>query len=100
MELLDGDVSVGSRSTLAFDVRRAGAPVEALEPYLGALGHLVAVREGDLAYLHVHPLETGPGSGRVELGARFPSRGRYRLFLQARPDGELITTSFDVPIDG
>lgn len=100
VELLDGDVPVGSRSTLAFDVRRAGAPVEALEPHLGALGPLVAVGAGDLAYLHVHPLETEPGSGRVEFGARSPSRGRYRLFLQARPDGELITTSFDVPIDG
>ena len=26
-----------------------------MEPYLGAKGHLVALREGDLAYLHIHP---------------------------------------------
>ena len=28
-------------------------PVTDLEPYLGAHGHLVVLREGDLAYLHV-----------------------------------------------
>lgn len=99
VELLDSDVSAGSEATLAFELRREGSPVDALEPYLGALGHLVVVREGDLAYLHVHPRETDPGSGRVEFGARFPTRGRYRLFLQARPDGELVTVRFDVSID-
>lgn len=95
----DGPISAGSGSTLEFEIRREGAPVGLLEPYLGALGHLVAVREGDLAYLHVHPIETDPTAGRVAFGARFPTRGRYRLFLQARPDGELVTTSFDIRID-
>jgi hypothetical protein len=28
---------------------------EDLAPYLGAKGHLVVLREGDLAFLHVHP---------------------------------------------
>ena len=48
-----------------------------LEPYLGAFGHLVAIRAGDLAYLHVHP--------EGETGLRFvvdvPTAGVYRLFL-------------------
>ena len=39
---------------LAFAITRDGKPVET-EPYLGAGGHLVALREGDLAFLHVHP---------------------------------------------
>ena len=34
---------------------RATASRSRTEPYLGAGGHLVALREGDLAFLHVHP---------------------------------------------
>src|SRR4051794_33930821 len=45
-----------TRSGTAFTVTRDGAPV-AVEDYLGAKGHLVALREGDLAFLHVHPDE-------------------------------------------
>lgn len=75
-----------------------GEPVSNLDPYLGALGHLVALQEGDLAYLHVHPEETSLDSGRVEFGARFPTPGRYRLFLQSKPDGTLITTQHDIRI--
>ena len=33
------------------------------EPYLGAGGHLVALREGDLAFLHVHPTDDGDAVG-------------------------------------
>lgn len=99
IELLADEVVARERSRLTFEVRRDGEPVPELGRYLGALGHLVALREGDLAYLHVHPEETAPDSGRIEFGARFPTPGRYRLFLQAEPEGNLITTRFDVRVD-
>ena len=99
IELLTDDVAAGERSRLSFAVRRDGDPVPELEEYLGARGHLVALREGDLAYLHVHPEATAADSGRVEFEARFPTPGRYRLFLQTKPAGELLTTAFDVRID-
>ena len=38
-------------------VHKDGKPVTNLDPYLGAYGHLVALRDGDMAYLHVHPEE-------------------------------------------
>ena len=38
-----------------------------LQPYLAAYGHLVALRQGDLAYLHVHP-DGEPGDGRTKAG--------------------------------
>lgn len=99
VEVLTEDVAAGESTLLAFEVRRDDDPVAELGEYLGALGHLVALREGDLAYVHVHPEETAPDGGRVEFGARFPTPGRYRLFLQTRPDGNLITTRFDVRVD-
>lgn len=91
------NVPAGERVTLEFEVRDDG-DVAPLEPYLGALGHLVALRDGDLAYLHVHPEETAE-DGSVRFAVRFPATGRYRLFLQAKPRGELITAPFDVRIE-
>lgn len=84
-------------TTVEFTVSRKGEAVR-LKPYLGALGHLVALQDGDLAYLHAHPEETDPGEGTVRFAVRFPAAGRYRLFLQAKPSGELITASFDVSV--
>ena len=43
--------------------RADGEPVTDLQPYLGAYGHLVALRDGDLAYLHVHP-DGSPATAR------------------------------------
>jgi hypothetical protein len=91
-----GDSGAGRESTLGFTVQRDGRPVE-VEPYLGAGGHLVALREGDLAYLHVHP--TGHAddlaAGKpVEFATEFPTEGRYRLFLQFRHEGRVHTAAF------
>ena len=59
------------------------------ERYLGAGGHLVALREGDMAFLHVHPTGDGPS-----FAATFPTPGRYRLVLQFRHDGRVRTVAF------
>jgi hypothetical protein len=59
------------------------------------------LREGDLAYLHVHP-DGHPGDGSTEPGpevvfyAGVPSEGRYRLFLDFRHDGVVRTAEFVV----
>jgi len=61
------------------------------EPYLGAGGHLVALRGGDLAFLHVHPTSD---DGAIGLDATFPSPGAYRLFLQFKVNGSVQTVAF------
>jgi hypothetical protein len=78
----------GRDATLRFSVSRDGRPIT-VQPYLGAAAHLVALRAGDLAYLHVHPLH---GKG-IAFGASFPSAGRYRLFLQFRHGGRVHTAA-------
>ena len=90
VRLAASDAHAGEESELRFTVTRDGKPVET-EPYLGAGGHLVALREGDLAFLHVHPTEQGDGIG---FAATFPSEGRYRLFLQFKVDGRVQTVAF------
>jgi hypothetical protein len=55
--VLTGTPQPGREVELTFTVARAGRPVTDLQPYLGAFGHLVSLRAGDLAYLHTHPAE-------------------------------------------
>jgi hypothetical protein len=90
VKLTEGARRAGAESRLAFDVTRDGKPV-AVEQYLGAKGHLVALREGDLAYLHVHP--EGHGDA-VSFMTEFPSEGRYRLYLQFKHEGRVHTAEF------
>ncbi len=81
-----GDVVAGEESALEFVVRHDGEVVAALRDYLGAKGHLVALRAGDLAYLHVHPEED-----RLLFEAEFPTAGAYRLFIQFDHGGTIRT---------
>ena len=53
----------------------ATARPAALQPYLGAGGHLVALREGDLAFLHVHPSGDAARTGRSRSRSTFPTAG-------------------------
>ncbi|HYF45689.1 MAG TPA: hypothetical protein VD926_05720, partial [Acidimicrobiales bacterium] len=81
--------------TAALTVRRDGELVTDLEPYLGANGHLVALRSGDLAYAHVHPVEGGEDEpGTVTFDAELTSAGRYGLFFDFKHHGTVHTASF------
>jgi hypothetical protein len=87
---LSGHLEAGKASTLTMRISRDGAPVTDLQPYLGALGHLVALRDGDLAYLHVHPNAGKELSFTVEV----PSSGTYGLFLDFRHGDTVHTATF------
>jgi hypothetical protein len=79
---------------LRFTVHADGRRVDDVEPYLGARGHLVALREGDLAFLHVHPESEATVGGDIRFRVEYPSAGRYRLFLQFKHDGRVRTAAF------
>jgi hypothetical protein len=90
----DVELTEAEPGSLHFTVRRGGREITDIQPYLGARGHLVALREGDLAYLHVHPEEgPTPGAG-ISFEAEYPSAARYRLFLQFKHDGRVHTAEF------
>jgi hypothetical protein len=90
---LKGAPRAGREGDLAFTVSRGGKPV-AVQPYLGADGHLVALRAGDLAYLHVHPGGKPGSGGPITFMTDYPSAGRYRLFLQFRDNNKIHTAAF------
>ena len=88
-------------SPVTLTVNRDGRPVTDLEPYLGAYGHLVALRERDLAYLHVHPegdpddasVPSGPAVGFV---TEVPSEAAYRLYFEFQHQGTVRRAEFTV----
>lgn len=96
---LEGNLAPGRTSKLTLTVSKDGLPVTDLQPYLAAYGHLVALRDGDLAYLHVHP-DGAPGDGRTKAGpqitffAEIPSTGDYRLYLDFQHEGTVRTAEF------
>lgn len=91
---LDGHVAPGG-SELRFTVTHEGEAVPT-EPYLGAAGHLVAVRDDDTALADVHPL----GDDDLRFAADFPTPGTYRLFLDFAHGGEVRTAAFTVEVPG
>lgn len=96
---LKGDLSTGSSSTLSLEVSRDGSPVTTIEPYLGAFGHLVALRDGDFAYLHVHPEGDEPKPGQtsgpgVDFATEAPTPGRYLLYFDFKVDDQVHSASF------
>jgi len=94
---LTGRLVPGQESELTFTVVKDGRPVTDLQPYLAAYGHLVALRVGDLAYLHVHP-DGAPGDGHTPSGPQIVfhadvlTPGPYRLFLDFR-HGDVVRTA-------
>ncbi|MGW3887791.1 copper resistance CopC family protein [Micromonospora chokoriensis] len=95
---MSGTPTVGVTAPMQFQVKRtdAAAPVQ-LERYLGAYGHLVVVREGDLGYVHVHP-EQELVDGTVQFWLTAPSSGRYRAFFDFQVEGKVHTAEYTINV--
>ncbi|MFE9655815.1 copper resistance protein CopC [Micromonospora sp. NPDC006431] len=93
---MDGTPTVGVAAPMLFRVSRTGTPGPVqLQRYLGAYGHLVVVREGDLGYVHVHP-EQELVDGAVKVWLTAPSMGRYRAFFDFQVDGKVHTAQYTI----
>ena len=86
------DVSDGGEVKFAMTIRKDGRVITDLQPYLGAFGHLVAMRSGDLAYAHVHPDDYVDGT--VLFDAELNSEGRYGLFFDFKYGDAVHTATF------
>jgi hypothetical protein len=94
---LEGTAQVNATQPLSVRVFAAGAPVTDLERYLGAYGHLVVIREGDLGFLHVHPEDQLVG-GAVKFWLAAPSPGRYRMYFEFQKSGAVHRAEFTMEV--
>ena len=91
-----------------------GKPAD-FTPYYGALAHAIFFREGSLDYFHTHVCApgaqgctstlggaqvTGTSStpGDLEIGVLLPVAGTWRLFIQTKVDGRVLTAPFTLTV--
>jgi hypothetical protein len=91
-----------------------GKPVQ-FTPWFGALAHAIFFRRGSLDYFHTHvcaPGATGCTSilggtkvtgtsstpGKLNVGVLVPAPGTWRLFLQVRANGRVLTAPFTLRV--
>lgn len=89
----EGTPRTGSTQPLLVSVTSPDGTPAAVQPYLGAYGHLVVMREGDLGYVHVHP-EAELVDGRIKFWLAAPGPGRYRMYLDFRVGGQVRTAEW------
>lgn len=90
----------GTPDELIFRLTKDGTPLKTIDPYLGAFGHVVILKQNDASrFLHVHPITTtSPTNGEIRFGTTFPSAGRYTLFAQFNADGAIRTFPLTVDV--
>ncbi len=96
------DVAAGRPDVMRFQVRDGrGAPVTALEPYLGVYAHASVFDSATQRLTHLHPTvaantRAAPGDGVLTFHTQFPQRGRHRLFFQFKVAGAVHQAAFTV----
>lgn len=93
---LNGSATTGT-GMLAVTVTRGGAPATDLETYLDTFAHMTAIREGDMAFAHMHPVSNT--NGVLMFHTEFPEPGVWRLFLQFKTGGVLHTAKLTVTVN-
>ena len=69
-----------------------------MEPYMGALGHLMFVSAAG-KYVHVHPVGEDADRGTVEFEAHFPDPGLYKGWGQFKKSGQVRVIPFALKVE-
>ena len=76
-----------------------GKPIRDIEPWLGAMAHLILVHEDAETFAHAHPDDREPGvgrDGRIPFLVRLPKPGRYKGWMQFQRSGRVETLEMAV----
>ena len=76
----------------------SGKPVVDLDPYLGAMGHLVVISDDAQQYVHAHPMEKSASPGEVAFMAHFEKPGLYKGWGQFQRAGTVRTIPFVIAV--
>lgn len=94
-------VKAKQETQLTFTLKEAKtkAPIINLEPYLGAVGHVVIISQDRKQYLHVHPLEENARGPEAKFATTFPHKGIYKIWGQFQHQGKVLTVSYVVNVN-
>ncbi|WML57985.1 hypothetical protein [Neobacillus sp. PS2-9] len=90
----------GKTVHLIFTIKDAktNKPLKNLQPYLGALGHTVAISADAEKYLHIHPMTTEGSGPAVTFMTIFPEKGLYKIWGQFKHKGKVFTVPFVINV--
>jgi hypothetical protein len=94
---VDG-AKAGAEAKVRFEVLDGDKPVTDLEPYMGAMGHLVVVSADAKRYVHAHPDEKAEAKNVVTFGAAFPAAGVYKGWGPFKRGGQVCIVPFVVNV--
>ncbi len=89
----------GMKTLLFFRLK----PKDGIEPYLGAMGHMLAASADLIDMIHTHPVQvtesaTSPYT-QIQFNVIFPRAGVHRVWVQFQRQGVVNTVGFDVPVN-
>jgi hypothetical protein len=93
----EGTPRTASTQPILMTVTGPDGKPAALQPYLGAFGHLVILRQGDVGYVHIHP-ELQLVDGKVKFWLAAPGPGTYRMFFDFQVAGQVHTAAWTVTV--
>ncbi|MGF7029918.1 hypothetical protein J2T17_000823 [Paenibacillus mucilaginosus] len=96
---IDG-LAAGKEVMLTYHLSDAATkkPIENLEPYLGAVGHVVILDEAAEQYLHVHPMDEKAKGPEAQFMTTFPKSGIYKIWGQFQQGGKTFIVPFVVKV--
>jgi hypothetical protein len=100
---------------LQISVKRSNGTAASFTPWFGALAHAIFFRAGSLDYFHTHVCSSGAvgctsvlgptrvtgtttSPGKLRVGVLLPVPGTWRLFLQSKVDGHVMTAPFTLTV--
>lgn len=100
VELQMNSSKAGEEVKLSFHIRAADSRKEItnLEPYLGAVGHVVILSEDAEEYIHVHPIDEHATGPVASFATMFPKTGVYKIWGQFQHEGNVFTVPYVVNV--
>jgi len=83
--------------TITFRAADSGKPILDLQPYLGAMGHMIMIHDDAQTFVHTHPDERDPQNGKqgeLTFLARPPKAGLYHLWVEFQHQNKVLTAEF------
>jgi hypothetical protein len=93
IELTPRRVVAGEKSLMLLRI----SPGDGLEPYLGAMAHMLIGSADLIDMIHNHPAQVAGPS--MQFNMIYPRPGVYRVWIQVQRKGVVNTVAFNVPVE-